>query len=168
VKFIQKDIDRRLLFLIIIIIILFAGVTIYYEVTLNDAVSKYKKSQQAFGGLTADAVLEQLNATSQVKEGIRKYKGFLEKKYDDLDTINKNFQNQIENLKAELAIVKSQVEYQKARDMGPTEQFRLFQRKNEEIDKLKKKISELCSEFESNHISDAYCSKVSWNQEFIG
>ena len=111
----------------------------------------------------ADAVIEEFNKTSSIKENVRKYKEYFEKKYDDLNTINQNLKVEIENLKAELMLIKSQIECQKARDLGPTENFRLFQNKNDEINKLNKKVKELCSELEAHNLSDSTCFGVNWN-----
>ena len=160
-KFIQKDVDKRLLFLVIVLLILLTSVIIYYEVTLRSLKYRYNKNQEIFGGLTANAIREETNKTSSLKEMVGKYKEYLEKKYDDLSMLNKNLKNQIEELNAELTLVKSQVEYQKAKEVGPTENFRLFQNKNEEISKLKEKVKELCSEFEVSNITSKGCFGIS-------
>ena len=156
-KLIKRDIDKRLLFLVIVLLVLSTSVIIYYELTLRNLKSRYNKSQEIFGGLTADAILEEFNKTSSIKEMVEKYRENVERKYDELNTINKNLRNEIENLQAELRLVKSQIEYQKAKDISPTEQFRLYQNKNEEISKLKEKIKELCSKLQSANISDIDC-----------
>lgn len=162
-KFIQKDIDKRLFTLVIILLILVSALTIYYEVALRRVLSKYNKDQEIYGEFTANIVLNELNKTSNLKENVQKYKEYLEKKYDDLDSLNQNLKNEIENLKAELNLVKSQIEYQKAKDIGPTSQFRLFQNKIDEINRLKKTIIELCSKLESNNVSDSACLANKWD-----
>ena len=160
-KFIQKDIDKRLLIFIILLIIILTSFIIYHGVAVNKLVNRYNKYEDIFGGLTADAVVEEFNKTSSIKETVKKYKEYMEKRYDEFDTVNNDLKNQIENLQAELRLVKSQLEYQKAKDIGPTEQFRLFQSKNEEISKLSKKIGELCEKIRLNNISDSYCFAIS-------
>ena len=87
-KFIQKDIDKRLLVLVIVLLILLTSVIIYYEVTLRNLKNNYNKSQQIFGGLTANVINEEFNKTSSIKETVQKYKEYLEKKYDELNTLN--------------------------------------------------------------------------------
>lgn len=154
---IQKDIDKKLLVFVVVLAIILISFVVHYEFIINNLTTKYNKYERLFGGLTADVVIEEFNKTSSLKENIQKYRGYLENRYDELDTVNKNLQNQIEGLQAELRLVKSQIEYQKAKDIGPTEQFRLFQNKNEEINKLKKKIRELCEKIKSNNLSDGYC-----------
>lgn len=157
---IRKDIDKRLLLFVVMLLVLLASLTIYYEVRLAHISEKYNKDQQILGYLTSDAVKE-FNKTSNLKENILKYKEYLEKRYDDLNTRNKNLKNEVERLEAELNLVKSQIEYQKAKELGPTEQFRLFQSRNDEITKLKEKIKELCSTLKSYNISDDDCIEVS-------
>ncbi len=158
----QKDINRKLLVLIVIILVLFISTTIYFETAMSKALSRYKKEQDIFGGLSANAVLEELNSSSNLKENVLKYKEYLDKKYDELSTVNKDLKKQIENLQAELRLVKSQIDYQKAKEIGPTEQFRLFQSKNEEIQKLKDKIKELCNDFKSYNITNPNCVQANW------
>lgn len=156
-KFMQRDVDKRLLFLVISLLMLLVIIVIYYEINLNGITDKYNKYQKIFGGLTADAMIEEFNRTSSLKESVRKYKEYLEKRYDEMDTINKNLKNEIENLKAELTLVKSQIEYQKAKEIGPTEHFRLFQNKNEEIANLKKAIKGICEKLFALNASDRDC-----------
>ena len=156
-KFIQKDFNKRLFILVIVLLILLSAFTIYYEVTLRSVLGKYNKDQEIYGEFTANIVVNELNKTSNLKENVQKYKEYLEKKYDDLNSLNQNLKGEIENLKAELSLVKSQIEYQKAKEIGPTSQFRLFQEKVDEIDRLKKKIMELCSKLEADNASDSAC-----------
>jgi len=157
---IRKDIDKRLLLFVVMLLVLLASLTIYYEVRLASMSKRYNKDQQIFGGLTADAVIEQFNKTSNLKENVLRYKEYLEKRFDELNTLNKNLKNEVEGLKAELTLVKSQIEYRKAKELGPTEQFRLFQSRNDEITKLKEKTRELCSTLKSYNISDDNCVGV--------
>ena len=160
-KFIKKDIDKRLLVLVIVLLVLLASLTIYYEAAFHKLLTRYNKNQKIFGDLTADAIIEEFNKTSSIKENILTYKSYLEKKYDELDTLNKNLKNQVESLKSELSLVKSQMDYQRAKEAGPTEQFRLFQGKNDKITKLNAKIRELCSKLGAYNISDRDCFDTS-------
>ena len=157
-KFIQKDINKRLLILVAVLLILLSAITIYYEVALRNVLNKYNKDHEVYGEFTANVVINEFNKTSNLKENVQKYKEYLEKKYDDLNTLNDNLRKEIGNLKGELNLVKMQIDYQKAKDIGPTEQFRLFQYKNDEISKLKKAIKELCSKFADYNVSDANCA----------
>ena len=151
-KFIQKDVNKRLLVFVIVLLVLLTSFTIYYTVTFTNLLKRYNKNQEIFGEITANAIIEQFNKTS-----VQTYKDYLERKYDDLNTMNKNLQNEIVNLKYQILILKSQIEYQKAKDIGPSEQFRLFQSKNDEISKLTDRVKELCSELEANNITSKKC-----------
>lgn len=154
-KFIQKDVNKRLLVFIVILITLLTSITIYYTISFNKLLNRYNKNQELFGDLTANAVIDQFNKTS-----VDNYREYLERKYDDLNTLNKNLVDEIISLKSEIIILKSQIEYQKAKDAGPTEQFRLFQSKNDEIKKLKEKISGLCSEFKKYNFTSKECAGI--------
>ena len=152
-KFIQKDINKRLLVLVIVLLVLLTSFNIYYTITYTNLLNRYNKIQEIFGELTANAIIDQFNKTS-----VQTYKDYLERKYDDLSTVNKKLRDEVINLKSEIIILKSQLEYQKAKDVGPTEQFRLFQSKNDEINKLKDKISNVCSELQAHNISSKDCA----------
>ena len=155
-KFIQKDIDKRLLFMVITLLILLTAVTIYYAFAFEKLLKRYNKNQEVFGEITANAVVEQFNKTS-----FQNYKEYLESRYDELNTLNKNLRSELVDVKYELILLKSQIEYKKASDIGPTEQFRLFQSKNDEINKLNEKVKELCSDIEERNMTNKQCFGVS-------
>lgn len=154
-KFIQKDVNKRLLVFVIVLLVLLALFTIYYTFTFTDLLKRYNKNQEIFEEITANAIIEQFNKTS-----VQTYKDYLERKYDDMKTMNKNLQNEIINLKYQILILKSQIEFQKAKDSGPSEQFRLFQSKNDEISKLKDKVQELCDVLAANNITSRECAGI--------
>ena len=149
----QKDINKRLLILVIVLLVLLTSFTIYYTVTFTNLLNRFNKNQEIFGELTANAIIDQFNKTS-----VQTYKDYLERKYNDLSTVNQKLKDEIINLKSEIIILKSQLEYQKAKDIGPTEQFRLFQSKNDEISRLNGKVKELCSEFQARNITNKDCT----------
>lgn len=157
-RFIQKDINRGLLVFVIILLVLLTSFTIYYEVTFTKLSSKYKKYQDIFGDVTGNAVAEDSNKTFAISQNVQKYKAFLDKKYDELSNANNALKNQVESLNSELRLIKSQIEYQKAREIGPTENFRLFQAKIEENNKLRSKVEYLCSELKLLNASGKECS----------
>ena len=158
-KFIKKDIDKRLLILVIVLLVLFAASSVYYEVTYGHILKQYKKNQLLINELTANAVIDDLNKTSSLKENIIQYKDYLDKRYDEVNTLNEKLKEEIASLRNELALVKSQIDYQKAKEVGPTSQFRLFQGKVEEINTLKQEINELCLKLKSYNITEAKCSE---------
>ena len=158
VKHIQKDVDKRLLVLVIILLVLFTASSVYYEVTYNSILSKYNKNRQLVEEITANGVTEDLNKTSSLKENILQYKEYLDKRYDEVNTFNGKLKEELASLQGELAIIKSQEEYQKAKDLGPSSQFRLYQAKVEEANNLKKVLKELCAKLSSLNISESGCS----------
>lgn len=154
---IKRDFDKRLLFLVCVLLVLLALLIAYHEITYSSLMSKYNKNQEIFGGLTADAILEEFNKTSSMKETAKNYRDYLEKRYSDLAAQNEKLLYKIESLKGELVIVKSQQEYQKVRDGGPVEQFRLIQEKNTEINRLKEEIREMCLKLSYLNITERKC-----------
>ena len=155
-KFIQKDINKGLLVFVIVLIVLLTSLTIYYTAAFTNLLNRYNKNQEIFGDFTANATIDNFNKTS-----LQIYRDFFETKYDDLNTANKNLKKEIENLRSQIYFLQSQNEYQKAKEIGPTEQFRLFQSKNEEINKLNNKLKELCSELEAKNITRKGCAGIS-------
>ncbi|GEM_PF-2791315 len=162
-RFIKKDVDKRLLFLIIVLLVLFAASSVYYEVTYGHILSQYRKNQALIGELTANAVLDDLNKTTNLKENILQYKEYLDRRYDEVNTMNQKLKDEIASLQNELYLVKSQVEYQKAKEIGPASQFRLFQSKVEDVNNLKQQLKELCSKFKSLNITESRCSNVDFD-----
>ena len=155
-KFMRKDINKRLLVLVIVLLVLLTSFTIYYAVAFTNLLNRFNKNQEIFGELTANAIIDQFNKTS-----VQTYKDYLERRYNDLSTVNQKLKDEVINLKSEIIVLKSQLEYQKAKDVGPTEQFRLFQSKNDEISRLNGKVKELCSELEAHNTTSKDCVGIS-------
>ncbi len=156
-KFLTKDVNKSLLVLVIFFLILFIVFTAYYENSIRNILKRYNKDQEIFGGLTANAVIEEFNKTSNLKENVQKYKEYLENRYDELSMLNENLKSENENLKAELGLIKSSTEYQKVKEIRPTQQFLLYQSKVEEIGRLKKRINELCLGFKALNVTMKEC-----------
>ncbi|MBI3026478.1 hypothetical protein HYY70_00040 [Candidatus Woesearchaeota archaeon] len=158
---IKRDVNKSLVVLNIYLLILLAGSTIFYETKLRNALNDYNKKMGLYGDIstlpTANVVLEELNKTSSLKDAAIKDKLNLEKKYLDLLEQNENLENNIESLKSEITLLKSQEEYQKSRDGGPVAQFRLIQNKNTEINKLKEEIGKLCLTINSYNLTAKEC-----------
>ena len=143
--------------MVVVLLILLINLIVYYEIRLNRVVSKYNKEKEIFGGLTANSVLEELNKSSNLKENVQQYREYLESRFDELNTMNKNLKDQVKQLKSEVSLLKSQLDYQKAKEIGPTEQFRLFQHKNDELQKLNDQIKELCLELKNLNATGTGC-----------
>ncbi|MBI1935243.1 hypothetical protein HYS31_02280 [Candidatus Woesearchaeota archaeon] len=153
---IKKDVDKRLLILVIVLLVLFISSGIYFEVAYSRILGKYNSNQEIVNEITANGVLD-TNKTVNLKENILQYKEYLDARYDQLSTVNKELKEEIESLQNELKLVKSQIDYQKAKEVGPTSQFMLFQKKVEEVSQLKKAIQELCEKIKPYNISDGNC-----------
>ena len=156
-KFIQRDVNKRLIFLVVLLLVLLTVSTIYYGFTLKNLLDRYNKDQEIFGKITSNTVINDLNTSSNLQKKVKVYKEYIENRYDELNTLNNNLKNEVERLKAELNLVNSQIEYQKAKEIGPTENFRLFQSKNDEINKLRGQVKGLCSQLETHNISNKDC-----------
>lgn len=152
---IRKDINKRLLVMIAVLLALLLFSIVFYEIRLWNIFSYYKKNFGLYG--PQSSIFERLNRTSAIKETALTDKKYLEKRYVDLLGQNEKLTEKIESLKEELTLVKSQEEYQKARDGGPVEQFRLIQEKNTEIIRLKEDIRELCLKLSSYNITEKIC-----------
>jgi len=156
-KFLNKDINRRLLALIIVLLVLFIIFTVYYETTLSYILRTKKQNDERFSEITSQIILEKLNETDRLKEIAVIDKFILEEKYNDLGVENKNLKNKITALQEELTLVKSELDYQKVKVEGPIAQFRLIQNKNQLIQQLNEKISVLCSKIKYYNSSDKEC-----------
>ena len=97
----KKDINKVLLFLIIVPLILFAISTNYYENKIKNISDEYNKNQVLLKA-TGNAIL-QSNETN-LKETFQKDKEFLEKRYFDLKTENEVLRNDKEKLQTELNV----------------------------------------------------------------
>ena len=156
-KFLNKDLNRRLLALIIGLLVLFIVFTVYYETTLNHILSTKKQNDENLGEITSRIVLEKLNQTYRLKQLALIDKYILEEKYNDLAVENENMKNKIKSLQEEITLLKSEIDYQKVKVEGPVGQFRLIQNKNQLIQQLNEKISILCSRIKHYNSSDKEC-----------
>lgn len=156
-KFLHHDIDRRLLVLVVVLLLLLTTAIIYYEINMRILSNRYNRYEEIFGGITAEAIVEEFNKSSIFRQNFIKFKEQFENKYDELNALNKNLENENENLRAQIRLIKSEIEYQKAREISPTQPFLLYQSKVEEIIKLKGKMKELCLKLKNLNISDSNC-----------
>ena len=156
-KYIKKDVDRTLLVLIIFFLVLFLFFTAYYEAALRKTLNLEGQNSRKLSEITAQSILEKLNATDNVKKYALIDKAVLEEKYNELVIQHENLKKEKTKLEEELTLLKSQMEYQKAKIEGPVIQFRLIQEKNEEIKELKNKIDALCSMLKEDGSSVAEC-----------
>lgn len=155
--FLKKDVNRRLLALIIFFLVIFIGFTVYYETTLRYVLAEKNRNEQLFGEFAGRAIMENLNNSNRVKELALMDKAVLDDKYTELQAQYDILKQDNSALTEQIVVLNSQLEYNKVKSDGPVAQFRLIQEKNEQLLALKEKLSALCTKLESANISDKTC-----------
>ena len=156
-KFLTHDVNRKLLVLILMFLMLFIIFTIYYEKILRSAVEQRNQNDERLSALTAQIVLQKLNDSVKSKQIALVDKAVLEEKYSSLVDENNKLRETKSSLEGQVALLKSELEYQKVKFEGPTEQFLRFQKKNTEIDQLKAQIGSICARIQSLNLTDNNC-----------
>lgn len=151
----KHDINTSLLAMIIFFIVLFIAYTVYYETALRSILHKYNQDEADV--LTARAVLTKLNRSDSMKEIAQIDKAIMEEKYNDLLSKNENLNNDKAALQKEIILLKSEIEYSGVKSDGPVAQFRLIQKKNEQIKELQEKIDALCMKLKAFNESMEDC-----------
>ncbi|MEK6892201.1 MAG: hypothetical protein AABX25_03380 [Nanoarchaeota archaeon] len=157
-KFLKKDINRRLLVLIVFFLVIFIGFTVYYEYTIKKVLNAKSQTDDLLVGVTGNSLLQKLNQTDKLKEIALLDKAVLEDKYNQLSAQNENLKKEKENLEQEIIVLKSEIEYNDVKMDGPVEQFRLIQNRNKQISELKKIIDSICSRLNSSSVFIKECS----------
>ena len=156
-KFLTHDVNKKLLALIMIFLMLFILFTIYYEKILRSAVEQRNQNDEKISTLTAQVILQKLNDSVKSKDIALVDKAILEEKYSKLVDENKKLAEAKASLEGQVALLKSEIEYQKVKIDGPVAQFRLIQEKNQQIQDLKEKIDGICLYLKQNNISVNGC-----------
>ena len=158
-KFLNHDINRTLLGLIIFFLIFFIISSLYYEISLKKILNN--KNDVRLNQITAQSILESLNERLNDSDRMKKIalidKEWLEEKYENLLIQNEALSKEKISLKEEINLLKSQLEYQKIKLEGPSSQFMLIQGKNQQIRLLKEKTDALCLLLQSKNISTDEC-----------
>ena len=162
-KFLKKDINLKLAFLIIVLLLLFAGFSVYYQKNLDKINQEYKEKREELDKITAKLVSEEAKALeiSQIKENAQKDKEVLEKGFNELKNENEVFKNGLSTAKYELEKTKAELQ-------DKTDKFNLLQERfnqveqslvkaNEEISRLTTRANELCEKLEAAGSSDEEC-----------
>ena len=144
-NFLKKDINRRLLVLIVFFLVIFIGFTVYYEYAIRKILNAKSQTDELLGGLAGNLILQKLNQTDKLKEIALLDKAVLEDKYNQLSSQNENLKKEKDNLQQQIIVLKSEIEYNKVKLEGPVVQFRMIQDKNQQIAELKKIIDLICS-----------------------
>ena len=156
-KFLNHDINRTLLGLIIFFLVFFIISSVYYEISLKKIINNKNNSNNKLDDITVQAILDKLNDSDRLKETALIDKALLGEKYKDLFIQSEALNKEKAQLKEEITLLKSELEYQKVKLDGPLAQFRLIQDKNQQIRQLKEKIDALCLLLKSKEISTNEC-----------
>ena len=157
-NFLKKDINRRLLVLIVFFLVIFIGFTVYYEYTIKKVLSAKSQTDDLLVGVTGNYLLQKLNQTGKLNEIAMLDKAVLENKYNQLAAQNDNLKKEKENLEQQTIVLKSEIEYNDVKLDGPVAQFRLIQDKNQQISELKKIIDSICSKLKNSSVFIRECS----------
>ena len=145
---IKNDVNKALLFLIIIPILVFIVFSTYYDNKLKNISMEYNRNREEFEKVTAQAILEQLNETLLSKEIAIQDKEIMEENYFNLKTENEDLRKDRDKLKAELDHVNGQLEMQKNNFNILQARFQQIQsglsKANDEISRLIARNQELC------------------------
>ena len=156
-RFLTRDVNKSLLLMITFFLILFIVFTVYYQIELRGAVSEKNKYDEKIGAITAQLILDKINKSNNMNEIAQMDKAVLEYKYNGLAADNQKLEAEKEELEQEITLLNSEIEYQKVKIDGPTEQFRLIQEKNQQIRQLKEKINGICFYLKQKNISFNGC-----------
>ncbi len=157
-NFLKKDINRRLLVLIIFFLVIFIGFTVYYEYTIKAVLKAKGTTDDLLGELGSRSILQKLNQTDKLNEIALLDKAVLEDKYAQLSIQNENLKKERDSLQQQIIVLKSEIEYNNVKIDGPVAQFRLIQDKNQQISELKKIIDSICSKLKNSSVFIKECS----------
>lgn len=149
---ITRDINSKLLILIIFFLVLFIVFTVSYQSAISRIVSG-----KGIDDVTMNAILDKLNKSDQSKEAAMIDKVILEDKYNQLLEQKKSLEEEKKDLQDEIVLLKSEIEYNNIKVDGPLANFRNIQEKNQEIQDLKNEIESLCAKLKENNIGMREC-----------
>ena len=157
-KFISKDVDRRLIILIILFLALFIAFTIYSHAALTSILKTKNVYDKSVAQFTAEIVLNQLNKTNKSLEVAMIDKTVLENKLNDALGENEQLQDRLREYSDQVLLLKSQLEYYNLKSQGgPSESFRAYYTKLEEVRNLKGQIKSLCNTIKSINLTAKEC-----------
>lgn len=161
--FLKKDMNLKLIFLILALIIAIAGFSIFYQNKFKGISTDYENKTQQLEKITAKAVSEEakVQEISQQQENIKQDKEALESRYNEITSENQALKKDLDSIRLELEKTKSEL-------ADKTSMFNLLQTRfdqvegslikaNDEISMLSAKVKELCSELESAGKSNDEC-----------
>ena len=152
---ITRDINGKLLLLIIFFLILFIVFTVSYQSTVSRLVNSRENSVD---DVTMMSILEKINKSNQGKESALIDKVVLEEKYNQVLEQKQELEEEKKSLQDEVVFLKSEIEYSQIRIDGPLANFRNIQDKNQQISELKKTIDSICSKLKNSSVFIKECS----------
>ena len=161
--FLKKDMNLKLVFLILALVVAIAIFSTFYQTKLKDISTEYENKTEALEKITAKAVSEEakVQEISQISEKVQKDKGAIEKSYTELKNENEALKTDKNNLQEELAKTKSELQ-------DKIDKFNLLQNRfnqveeslieaNDEISRLAAKIRNLCKQLQESGRSGEGC-----------
>lgn len=89
-RFLKRDVNIALLFLVVFLLLLFVGSNIYYQRIIDNLAKDYSKKQQQLTEVTGKLILEETKANkiSELKDITQENIEFFEKDYNKLTNEN--------------------------------------------------------------------------------
>ncbi len=161
-KFIKKDMNRRLLVLIIFFLVIFIVFTVYATQKLRLVLANRGTYDKNAAKFTAQAIFEQLNKTNKSLELAVIDKAVLESKLNEAIQENEKLHKMVKEYGGQVLLLKAQIEYYGLKSWDDSSaQFTAYYRKMEEINQLKEQIKSLCLVIKSSNATAGECRYVS-------
>jgi len=161
--FLKKDMDFKLILMILALIIAFASFSSIYEHRLRSMSTEYENKSQELEKITARLISEEakMQEISRLQEKAQEDKEAIEGGFN-------NFRDENEKLQKDLASIRIELENTKSELQDKTNKFNLLQMRfdqvegslvqaNNDISKLSARVNELCEKLESAGGSDEDC-----------
>ncbi|HLG23830.1 MAG TPA: hypothetical protein VI564_02765 [Candidatus Nanoarchaeia archaeon] len=156
IKILKKDVNRVLLFLVVVVIFQFAAFTVYYYKNLTSIQSKYEQKENDLRDVTGNAVMQKENETlTAIRSAQQGQKAYEEKLYE-LSALSGRFRDENEELKSRLENITGQLEEKNLEifSLGKKSQSttasnenlimeKELKRKNDELDVLRQQYDEI-------------------------
>ncbi|MBI1936167.1 hypothetical protein HYS31_07025 [Candidatus Woesearchaeota archaeon] len=151
----KKDVNKVLLFLLVVPLVLYAILSAYYESRLKDIEMKYMENA------AGNVVFSRINETIKSNAALKSDKESLERGYYELKSSNEELNNKNQKLLSEANSLKSEIESLKDKFDTLLERFQQVQNAlisaNDKNAKLSGKVSELCAKLKEAGGKDEKC-----------
>jgi chromosome segregation ATPase len=168
--FLKRDMNLKLIFMILILIIAITGFSIFYKFKLENVSIEYENKSKQLEEITAKAISEEakIQEISQSKETLSNDKAVLEEGYSSLNNENQELKKEKTILEEEIASVKLELGKTKSELKEKVNNFNLLQARfdqiegslvkaNDEVSSLAAKVNDLCKELEAAGGNDDEC-----------